>query len=274
MRSTPRARQDAVLKVAIQAEHRQSRDSYGTQRVQPELREHGFIAGRDRIARLRREMGLRCRQLREIVASTNSHHSLPIAENLLEQRTECAEPRVGHRHYVHVAGSTGVAPGGLSIHREGLTGSPCCTENHRLLVGNFYTIVLSKNFASNLGIGIVVMSGVQTFSAQARGPNPSFNFVIDVADTFYYDGVSSLLMDIKLNSGNIATSLDAVYSTTSGLGRVFGGINSQNGFSDQPGLVTAFEVEGTKVPEPATLALFGIALPGIASTRRKGKSTL
>ena len=78
--SAPRAQEDAALKVAIQAVHRQSRETYGTRRVQPELREQGFIAGRDRIARLRRELGLRCRQRRKFRATTNSKHSLPVAD--------------------------------------------------------------------------------------------------------------------------------------------------------------------------------------------------
>lgn len=90
--STPRAQEDAALKVAIQAVHRQSRETYGTRRVQPELREQGFIAGRDRIARLRRELGLRCRQRRKFRATTNSNHSLPVAANLLEQRFEPTAP--------------------------------------------------------------------------------------------------------------------------------------------------------------------------------------
>lgn len=90
--SAPRAQEDAALKVAIQAVHRQSRETYGTRRVQPELREQGFIAGRDRIARLRRELGLRCRQRRKFRATTNSKHSLPVADNLLEQRFEPSAP--------------------------------------------------------------------------------------------------------------------------------------------------------------------------------------
>lgn len=80
-----RARQDEVLKVAIQAAHRQSRETYGVRRLQPELREQGFTAGRDRIARLRREMGLRCKQRRKFRATTNSNHGLPVAANLLDQ---------------------------------------------------------------------------------------------------------------------------------------------------------------------------------------------
>jgi putative transposase len=72
--------------VAIRAAHVRSRETYGSRCLQPELREEGFVAGRDRITRLRREMGLRCKQKRRFRATTNSEHNLPVAENLLEQR--------------------------------------------------------------------------------------------------------------------------------------------------------------------------------------------
>lgn len=81
-----RAQEDERLKVAIRATHRRSRETYGTRRLQPELAAEGFVAGRDRIARLRREMNLRCKQKRKFKATTNSSHGLPVAENLLEQR--------------------------------------------------------------------------------------------------------------------------------------------------------------------------------------------
>jgi hypothetical protein len=57
----PCARQqaDERLKVAIRAVHRQSRETYGVRRMQPELKDQGFAVGRDRIDRLRRELGLR-----------------------------------------------------------------------------------------------------------------------------------------------------------------------------------------------------------------------
>lgn len=54
--------------------------------MQAELAAEGFVAGRDHIARLRREMGIRCLQKRKFKATTNSNHTLPVAENLLEQR--------------------------------------------------------------------------------------------------------------------------------------------------------------------------------------------
>lgn len=80
-----RARQDEWLRVAIRAVHTRNRETYGVRRLQPELASEGFVAGRDRIARLRRELGLRCRQKRKFKATTNSNHRLPGADNRLDQ---------------------------------------------------------------------------------------------------------------------------------------------------------------------------------------------
>jgi putative transposase len=53
--------------------------------MQPELAAQGFLAGRDRIERLRQELGLRCKQKRRFKATTDSRHDLPVAPNLLAQ---------------------------------------------------------------------------------------------------------------------------------------------------------------------------------------------
>jgi transposase InsO family protein len=87
-----RAREDASLKVLIIAAHRQSRETYGTRRVKHELAAQGHDVGRDRVGRLRRELALRCKQRRKFVATTNSRHDLPVAENLLEQRFTPTRP--------------------------------------------------------------------------------------------------------------------------------------------------------------------------------------
>lgn len=84
-RPSHRQREDERLKVAIKVVHQRSRESYGVRRLQPELAAKGFPAGRDRIARLRQDLGLRCRQKRKFRATTNSKHSLPVAENMLNQ---------------------------------------------------------------------------------------------------------------------------------------------------------------------------------------------
>ena len=79
------AQEDERLKVAIKAAHKRTRQTYGVRRLQPELADDGFVAGRDRIERLRRELGLRCKQKRKFKGTTNSNHDLPVAENLLDQ---------------------------------------------------------------------------------------------------------------------------------------------------------------------------------------------
>lgn len=87
-----RAREEARLEVEIQAAHRRTRESYGPERLQRDLADHGVKIGLHRIKRLRRQLGLRCRQKRKFKATTDSRHSLPVAENLLAQQFEAAAP--------------------------------------------------------------------------------------------------------------------------------------------------------------------------------------
>jgi len=87
-----RARENARLIVAIQAAHQRTRETYGPERLQDELRDDGFKAGVSRIKRLRKKLGLRCKQVRKFKATTNSNHSLPVADNLLKQNFETSRP--------------------------------------------------------------------------------------------------------------------------------------------------------------------------------------
>jgi putative transposase len=87
-----RDREDEFLKVRIRAAHVRSRGTYGPRRLQTELAAEGIQVGRDRISRLRKEMGLRCIQHRKFKATTNSHHDLPIAPNLLDQKFDISQP--------------------------------------------------------------------------------------------------------------------------------------------------------------------------------------
>ncbi len=61
-------------------------------RLQPELRANGFRAGLGRIKRLRKVLGLRCKQHRKFKATTDSKHSLPVAENRLNQDFVMSQP--------------------------------------------------------------------------------------------------------------------------------------------------------------------------------------
>ena len=73
LRRPPSARklQDESLKPLIQIAHDRSRGTYGPKRLQDELADTGTIIGRDRIFRLRKEMGLRCVQQKKFKATTD-----------------------------------------------------------------------------------------------------------------------------------------------------------------------------------------------------------
>ena len=80
-----RKQSDERLKLEIKVAHIRTRETYGTRRLQTELAENGIIIGRDRLARLRKELRLRCKQKRKFRATANSNHNLPVAPNLLNQ---------------------------------------------------------------------------------------------------------------------------------------------------------------------------------------------
>ena len=81
-----RAREEMRLEVEIKAAHKRTRQTYGPERLQHELAEHGIQVGICRIKRIRRKLGIRCKQKRKFKATTDSKHKLPVAENLLEQQ--------------------------------------------------------------------------------------------------------------------------------------------------------------------------------------------
>lgn len=89
-----RARKRERLKVAMQAAHQRTRQTYGAVRLRRELAADGFAASLGTIKRVRRELNLRCIQQKRRfrVTTTDSRHSLPVAPNLLEQRFTVTRP--------------------------------------------------------------------------------------------------------------------------------------------------------------------------------------
>jgi transposase InsO family protein len=80
----PRARETQALTQSIKTIHAKSRATYGSPRVQIELRKTGARHGRNRIARLMQQEGLCGRQkARYRVRTTDSNHDEPIAPNRL-----------------------------------------------------------------------------------------------------------------------------------------------------------------------------------------------
>lgn len=78
--------EDERLKIAIRAAHEKTRRTYSAKRLHIELQEEGWLTGRDRVVRLRREMGLSCKQRRHFKVTAQSDHDFPVASNILEQQ--------------------------------------------------------------------------------------------------------------------------------------------------------------------------------------------
>jgi len=86
------AKEERRLEVAIKAAHRRTRQTYGAERLQRELAEDGIRVGICRIKRIKKKLGLRCKQKRKFKATTDSRHKLPVAENILGQQFKAYEP--------------------------------------------------------------------------------------------------------------------------------------------------------------------------------------
>ena len=76
----------------IRAIHVQFKGAYGSPRMVDELRGRGFAASKARVERLMREHGIRARHKRRFKATTDSKHTLPVADNLLDRNFNPAVP--------------------------------------------------------------------------------------------------------------------------------------------------------------------------------------
>ena len=80
------------LELEIKAAHKRTRQTYGPERLQHDLSQYGVQVGICRIKRIRKKLGLRCKQKRKFKVTTDSKHKLPVAKNLLGQRFQAEEP--------------------------------------------------------------------------------------------------------------------------------------------------------------------------------------
>ena len=87
-----RAQEEPRLVAEIKAAHTRNRESYGPERLQEDLADHGISVGVHRIKRIRKEHGIRCKQKRKYKATTNSKHNLPVTANLLDQKFTATAP--------------------------------------------------------------------------------------------------------------------------------------------------------------------------------------
>jgi putative transposase len=87
-----RAREELRLELEIKAADKRTRQTYGPERLQHDLAEHNIRVGICRIKRIRKKLGIHCKQKRKFKVTTDSRHKLPVAENLLVQRFQVEEP--------------------------------------------------------------------------------------------------------------------------------------------------------------------------------------
>lgn len=101
----PRLAKRKDLEVAIQQAYKKSKGTYGSPRVAMELREQGYQTSRATIGRLMCKIGLRSKTRKKFVATTQSKHLFPVAENLLNRDfrvSRLAEVWVSDITYVRV----------------------------------------------------------------------------------------------------------------------------------------------------------------------------
>lgn len=87
-----RAQENARLTVEIKAAHKRTRGVCGAEKIQQELLEQGTHIGISRIRRIKLEHGLYCKQTKKYKATTDSKHTLPVANNLLNREFKSEAP--------------------------------------------------------------------------------------------------------------------------------------------------------------------------------------
>lgn len=80
------ALKDQMLRQKIVEVHQTSRRTYGSPRVHRELKANGIAVGAKRVARLMREGGIKAKQRRRFVVTTDSCHAHPIPPNVLNRQ--------------------------------------------------------------------------------------------------------------------------------------------------------------------------------------------
>jgi len=101
-----RSRENRKLKDQITVIHAANHSIYGAPKIHDELVKSGVPCGKNRVARLMKESGLRSRAKNKFKATTNSKHNLPVAPNLLDQDFTAIAPNrrwVGDITYIHTA---------------------------------------------------------------------------------------------------------------------------------------------------------------------------
>lgn len=87
-----RSHENRALEDKIRVVHAASHGIYGAPKIYRDLIDAGVRCGKNRVARIMKEAGIRSRTKRKFKATTNSRHNLPVAPNLLNQNFSVEAP--------------------------------------------------------------------------------------------------------------------------------------------------------------------------------------
>jgi putative transposase len=90
--ASARQQRRAALLVGIAAIHEEAKGRYGSPRVHAELLARGHGCCVNTVARLMRQAGVRAKTARKFRHTTDSNHSRPVAENVLDRQFDPAAP--------------------------------------------------------------------------------------------------------------------------------------------------------------------------------------
>jgi putative transposase len=89
---TRREQEEPRLRLEVQAAHKRTRGVYGVERLQADLSDHGVSIGVHRVKRIRKDLGICCKQKKAYKKTTNSSHKLPVADNHLNRQFTATAP--------------------------------------------------------------------------------------------------------------------------------------------------------------------------------------
>jgi putative transposase len=89
---SPRKAQEFALVLAIKTAHEKGRQIYGAHKIKDELVSQGIKVSVNRIKRLRKLHGIRCKHKKKFKVTTDSKHHLPVAPNLLNRQFSPTAP--------------------------------------------------------------------------------------------------------------------------------------------------------------------------------------
>jgi len=87
-----RASENESLLLDIKAIHKRSSGSYGSPRIYQALRKDGRSCGENRVARIMKKHDIRAKRKKKFCVTTDSSHSMPVAENLLDRKFKVSRP--------------------------------------------------------------------------------------------------------------------------------------------------------------------------------------